>query len=213
MPRHFLIRGDQVVTVIDSDITDTIALPLLGCGDAMSLMCEGHALNLMANLNMTAPEALAALGLADLRAGVLSTVVIASQAAVNGAYVTGLAAYHLADISATYSLWQVCGQQDDLLRLHAQFWALAPTECLGLLAVVQSYGVTFYDVAVRTAAGLTVTQATERRDYVADYMESLGYTDTATLRAATTEHAQMVGITEALGYTEAQLWAAMADPA
>jgi len=66
---------------------------------------------------------------------------------------------------------------------------------------------------VRTAAGLTVTQALSRRDRIADYLESLGYTDTATLRAATTEGAQLVGIAEVLGYTEAQLWAVMVDPA
>jgi len=209
--KYYLIRGDQIISTIDADGGDVVAIPLLGGGDAMSLMSEQRALNLMSNLDLTAAEALAEMGIADLRESMLSSVFIASAASVNGLNVTGLAAYHLADISADYSLWQVCGQQDDLLGLHTQLWAMEPTETLGLLAVVHVYGEAFYDAAARTAAGLTVAQALARRDRIADYLESQGYADTGALRAVTTEGAQVVGIAGALGYTETQLWAAMVE--
>ena len=213
MTKYYLIKGDQVVSTLDPTGGDVVALPLLSGWDGMSLMSEYHVQILMANLDLTAAEALTAMGIADLRESMLSSVFIASAASVNGADVSGLAAYHLVNISGDYSLWQVCGQQEDLLRLHAQLWAMAPTEALGLLAVVQSYGEAFYDAAVRTATGMTVEQAVARRDRIADYLESLGYTDTDALRAATTEGARMIGIVEALGYTEAQLWSAMVEPA
>ena len=178
----------------------------------MSLMNEVHAQNLMGNLSLTAAEALAAMGISDLRTSMLSSVFIASAVSLNGLDVTGLSGYRLVDISSAYSLWQVCGQQDDLLALHTQLWAMAPTEALGLLAVVRVYGATFYEAAVRTAVGMTGVQAIARRDKIAAYLESLGHTNTAALRAATNEGEQVVGIAEALGYTEAQLWAAMVAP-
>ena len=209
MAKYYLIRGNQIVNEINTAYGDVIAIPALAGGDNMSLLNKWHADNLSYNLGLTAVEALAALGIVDLTADTQSTVFLASAASVNGVDVTGIVAYHLADVSDSYSLWQVCGQQADLLELHAQLWELAPAETLGLLSVVQSYGVSFYDAAVRTAAGLTVTQALARRDRIAAYLESLGHTNTAALRAATTEHAQMLGIAEALGHTRAQLWAAI----
>jgi len=207
MTRYYLIRGEQIIATIDSDGGDVIALPLLGGGDAMSLLNEQHATNLMTNLSLTAHEALAALGVADLRDTMLKTVFVGSNPVSLSA---GMAAYHLIDIG-DYALWQVDGQQDDLLALHAQLWAMAPAQTLGLLAVVQTFGSTFYPTAVRTATGMTVAQALARRDRVAAYLESLGHTDTAALRAATDEHAQMLGVVQALGYTVAQLWAAMVE--
>ena len=205
MTKYYLIRGEQIISSIDSDGGDVIALPLLGGGDAMSLLNEGHAHNLMANLGLTAAEALAALGVADLRDTMLKSVFVGCNPVSLSA---GMAAYHLIDVG-DYTLWQVDGQQADLLALHTRLWDMAPIATLGMLAVVRSFGSLFYVSAMRTATGMTAGQALARRDRVADYLESLGYSDTAALRAATDEHAQMLGIATALGATEAQLWAAM----
>ena len=210
MTTYYLIRGDQVVSTIPAAAGDVVAIPVLAGGDNMSLLNKWHALNLMANLNLTAAEALAALGIVDLTAGTQSTVFLASAASVNGVDVTGIVAYHLADVSETRSLWQVCGQEADVLELHAQLWEMEPAQVLGLLAVVQEHGVSFHDSAARIAVGMTAAQALARRDYIADYLEQLGHADTDALRAATTEGAQVVGIATALGYTEAQLWGAIA---
>ena len=207
MTRYYLIRGEQIISTIDSDGGDVIALPLLGGGDAMSLLNEGHAHNLMANLGLSVAEALAALGVADLRYMMLKSVFVGANPV---SHVSGVAAYHLIDVG-DYALWQVDGQQDDLLALHAQLWQMAPVATLGLLAVVQTFGGAFYASAVRTATGMTAGESLARRDRIAVYLESLGYTDTAALRAATDEHAQMLGVVTALGYTEAQLWTAMAE--
>jgi len=209
MAKYYLIRGNQIVNEINTAYGDVIAIPALAGGDNMSLLNKWHADNLSYNLGLTAVEALAALGIVDLTADTQSAVFLASAASVNGVDVTGIAAYHLADVSDSYSLWQVCGQEADLLELHAQLWELAPQECLGLLAVVQEYGVSFYDTASRIAVGMSAIQALTRRDSIASYLESLGHTNTDALRAATTEHAQMLGIAEALGHTRAQLWAAI----
>lgn len=208
--KYYLIRGNQIISTIDAADTDRIAMPLLGGGDAMSLMNEQHAQNLMTNLGLTASEALDALGVADLRSGIRKSVFIGSDPTAGSVDTTGLATYHLIDIG-NYSLWQVDGQQEDLLSLHDQLWQMEPTESLGLLAVVNSFGSSFYDAAVRTATGMTVEQVLARRDRVASYLESLGYTDTDALRAATNEDTQIVGVVTALGYTETQLWNAMVE--
>jgi len=203
--RYYLIRGDQVVATIE-DGGNVICLPRLGGGDPLSLLNEQHALNLMRNLNLTAAQALAALGLADLRTSMLKTVFVAPNPV--SVDVAGIIPYHLLDIGA-FSLWQCDGQQDDLLRIHNALWTRAPTGTLGLLAVVQTFGNAFYPSAVRTATGMSVQQALARRDRVASYLESQGFGNTAALRTATNEHDQMLGIVTALGYTAAQLWGKM----
>ncbi|HUW11668.1 MAG TPA: hypothetical protein VM537_18190 [Anaerolineae bacterium] len=207
MTKYYLIRGEQIISTIDSDGGDVIALPLLAGGDAMSLLNEQHAQNLMANLALSRDEALAALGMADLRDTMLKSVFVGSNPV---SHVSGIAAYHLIDVG-DYALWQVDGQQQDLLALHARLWEMAPAATLGLLAVVQTFGDAFYVSAVRTATGMTVQQALARRDRIAVYLESLGYSNTTALRAAIDEHAQVLGVVAALGYTVQQLWAAMAE--
>ena len=205
---YYLIRGDQIIATLEGD-GSVVALPLLGGGDAMSLMNEQHTTNLMDNLELTAAEALAALGIADLRDTMLKTVFIASNPVEQSADITGIAIYHLFDISDDYSLWQCDGQQVDLLQLHAVAWQEQPIETLGLLAIVETFGTAFYPTAVRTATGMTVQQALTRRDRIATYMENQGYDDTVALRVATTEHTQMNGIIVALGYTMTNLWNVM----
>lgn len=204
MTKYYLIRGSQLIGTIDT-IGDVIALPLFGGGDPMSLLNETHALNLMSNLSLTAAQALAALGLADLRASMIKTIFVAPNPV--SIDVSGIAAYHLINVGP-YALWQCDGQQDDLLRLHTALWAMAPAQTLGLLAVVQTFGTAFYPSAMRTATGMTTAEALNRRNRIATYLESLGFTTTA-LRAATTEHTQMLGIATALGATAAQLWGKM----
>lgn len=115
----------------------------------------------------------------------------------------------LVGIGPSYALYQVDATVEELLDIHVLLWAMTPAQTLGLLAVVQVFGTSFYPSAVRTATGMTLTQAVQRRDRIAAYLESLGYTNTAALRAATDEHQQMLGIVTALGYTAAQMWGAM----
>jgi hypothetical protein len=210
MTNYYLIRGDQIISTIDSDGGDVLALPLLCGGDAMSVMNEQHAQNLMDNLSLSPAEALAALGIADLRDSMIRTVTLGPNPASVSGSITGIAAYHLIDVG-DYEIWQCDGQQDDLLSLHAELWQMSPEQSLGLLAVVQAFGAAFHAAAVRTATGMTTQQALARRDRIASYLESLGHTDTAALRAATDEHTQMVGVVTALGYTEQQLWSAMVE--
>jgi len=94
--------------------------------------------------------------------------------------------------------------------LHTALYGRAPAQTLGLLAVVQTFGTVFYPSAMRTATGMTAAEALARRNRVATYLESLGFTNTAALRAATTEHTQILGVATALGYTVAQLWGRIA---
>mgnify|MGYP001068302165 CR=1 FL=1 len=206
----YLIRGNQLTAELEADPTDVVALslPLFGGGDAISLLNSQHAQALMSNLGLSASEALDALGLVDLRSTMLKSIVVGPDPAGHSHVVGGVVAYHLASIG-TYSLWQCDGQRDDLLALHNRLWAMEPAGTLGLLAIVEMLGDAFYDSAVRAATGMTVPQALARRDRVATYLESLGYNNTDSLRTATTEHTQMVGIAEALGHSEAQLWGAM----
>ena len=207
MAIYYLIRGNQVVTTIDTEVSGLVAFPRFGGGDAMSLINQEHATNLMSNLSLTKQQALDALGLGDITEGQIRTLFIARNP--QSGY-GAIAPYKLIDIGE-YALWQCNGQQEDLLSVHGVLWGLPPIETLGLLAVVNSFGSTFYNSAVRTAMGMTIAQALARRDKIADFLEGQGYSNTATLRVATTEHDQIAGIVMALGYTMAQLWNAMFD--
>jgi len=203
--KYYVIRGDQIVSMLDCDAGDVIVLPRLGGGDAMSLLNERHAQNLVSNLGLTASEALAALGIGDLRTGAVSAIVLdrlPSNADFAGA------TYQLVRV-AGFGLWQCVGQIEDLLELHQRLWAREPVGTFGLLAAVQEFGVSFHASAVRAHTGMTVAQASERRDRIASYLEAQGYEDTTTLRKAADEHEQILGIVQALGYTEQQPWNAM----
>jgi len=210
MADFYLVRGNQIIAEIDTSAGDVTALPLLrDDGEApLSLLNAEHAEALMASQGWTPHQALDALGIADLRASMLKTVFVGNDPATHSAIVGGVVAYHLINVG-DYSIWQVDGQQADLLQLHARLWEMAPAATMGLLAVVQTFGSTFYPTAVRTATGMTAQQSSARRDRIAAYLESLGHTETAALRAAMDEHALMLGVATALGATEAQLWAAM----
>ncbi len=208
MATFYLIRGNQLVADLDTSPTDVIGLSLFAGGDEMSLLNARHANALMTNLGLSAQEALAALGLADLRASSIKTIFLGPDPAGHSHIVSGVVAYRLIDIGL-YALWQCDGQQEDLLALHDRLWQMEPTQALGLLAVVQTFGDSFYPAAVRTATSMSVAQALARRDRIATYLESLGHTNTAALRATTDEDAQMTGIVQALGYTEPQMWGAM----
>jgi len=154
---------------------------------------------------LTASEALAALGIGDLRTSAVSAIVLdrlPSNADFAGA------TYQLVRVGE-FGLWQCVGQIEDLLELHQRLWAREPVGTFGLLAAVQEFGVSFHASAVRAHTGMTVAQASERRDRIASYLEAQGYEDTAALRSATNEHEQMLGIIHALSYTEQQLWNAM----
>jgi len=208
MATYYLIRGTQIVATVETT-AGLVCMPILGGGDAMSLINQAHAQNLMSNLDLSASEALAALGVADLREDMIQTIFVGPQPSSAEA-VRGIVAYHLIDVG-DYALWQCDGQQSDLLALHNTLYAMAPASTFGLLAVVQTFGTLFFPSAVRTATGMTVQQALARRNRIADYLESLGYADTAALRAATNEHAQIFGIVTALGHTAEQLWAVMTE--
>jgi len=206
MTISYLIRDNALVANVETSEGDITALPLLASG-VMSLMSEVHAQNLMTNLNLTAEEALAALGIVDHRGATRKAVVIGPD--VSGGYPWPV--YKLINISDDYALYEVDANDDALLALHATLWQMEPAQSLGLLAVVETFGVSFYDSLVRTATGMTVAEALARRDRIADYLELQGYSNTTALRAATTEHEQMAGIVIALGHTMVQLWGAMVD--
>lgn len=208
MTTYYLISNSNLLAILDTTLADVVALPLLRTADGMSLLNKVHADNLMTNLDLTAAQALAALGLTDERASLINTVFLATRGVVGLQTRIDGPAYHMVDVGA-YSLWNVHSNQANLLALHAELWAMAPVQTLGLLAVVQVFGTSFAVSAARTATGMTAAQALARRDRVAAYLESIGQTNTAALRAATTENTQMLAIVAALGYSTAQLWDAM----
>ncbi len=206
MPQYYLIKIDNLLGVIEGDNPGVIALPLLRTTDSMSLLNVTHAQNLMTNLNLTAVQALAALGLSDQRASLIKTVFVAPQIVSLQTPIEG-PTYKLADIGA-YALYQVDSGQANQLALHTELWAMTPAQTLGMLAVVSVFGTSFYVSAMRTAVGLTAGQALTRRDRIATYLDSLGKNSTA-LRAAVNENTQLFGIASALGVTPAQVWAGM----
>ena len=206
MTISYLIRDNALVANIETSEGDITALPLISSG-VMSLMNETHVQNMMANLGLTAAQAMAALGIVDHRGATRKSIVIGPD--VSGGYPWPV--YKLINISDDFALYEVDADDDGLLSLHATLWAISPVESLGLLAVVETFGVSFYDSLVRTATGMTIAQALARRDRVATYLESQGYGNTTALRAATTEGAQVLGVVTALGHTEAQMWEAMVD--
>ena len=204
--RYYVIRGDQIVATLDTDLGDVVAFPVLHSADAMSLMDSRHAANLMTNLSLTASQALAALGVSDLRNSVVKAIFLSANPVSLRTPLQG-AVYRLLDIGA-YTLWQVDAQAENILAFHAELYGMSPLKTLGALAVVQTFGSAFYPSAVMTYAGMTAAEALARRDRIASYLDSLGKSSVA-LRAATTEHAQVLAIAAAMGYTSAQLWAAM----
>ena len=204
--KYYVIRNDAIVATLDTGLGDVIAFPVIKGSDAMSLMDSRHAANLMTNLSLTAAQALAALGVTDLRASTIKTIFISPNLVSLHTPLHG-AAYRLLDIGA-YTLWQVDTQADNILALHAELYATSPVNTLGALAVVQTFGSAFYASAVMTYAGMTAAQALARRNRIATYLDSLGK-NTTTLRATTTEHTQMLAIAAAMGFTTAQMWAKM----
>jgi hypothetical protein len=203
---QYLIRGNQIIATIEST-GNIVGMPLFGGGDTVSLMNQVHVQALMSSQGLTAAQAISALGLVDLRSSMLKSVCIGKDPV---SLVPGVVAYHLITISS-YSIWQVDGQQDDLVLLHSELCDLSPVNTMGLLAVVETFGIDFYNSAVRTATGMTVQEALERRDRIATYLENQGYPNTTDLRSATTEHDQVLGVATALGYTPTQLWNAMVN--
>ena len=79
MTKYYLIRGNQIISTVEVEGNNFIVISRLGGGDAMSLLNEDHATNLMSNLGLTAVEALDALGIADLRDSMLTTVFMGSE--------------------------------------------------------------------------------------------------------------------------------------
>jgi len=107
-----------------------------------------------------------------------------------------------------YCLWSVNAPVDTLLALHAELWAMQPTETLGVLAVVKEMGKNFLVWGVRNATGMTIRETLDRRDRISTYLQSLGK-DTTELDAVEGEHGQIYGVAAALGYTLQDLWLAM----
>lgn len=115
--------------------------------------------------------------------------------------------WRLVDVG-DYSLWAVDAPASVLLDLHAELWAMSPTETFGVLAVASARGNWFLKAAVRHHAGMTGQEALARRNRVASYLDGLGH-DTTELRAAMDEAEQMAGIVTALDYEMSQLWTVM----
>ncbi len=209
MTQYYVIRNDQLVATMDVDAGDVLAFPVLHGADAMSLMDSRHANNLMMNLSVSAGQALAVLGISDLRANVVKAVFVAGTGIVGLQTALAGAIYKLVDFGV-YTLWQIDAQADTILALHNELYAMPPAKTLGALAVVQTFGTAFYPSAMMTYTGMSTADALARRNRVAVYLESLGKNAMA-LRAATTEHSQMLAIVAALGYTAMQLWDKMVE--
>lgn len=116
--------------------------------------------------------------------------------------------WKLIEIGTQASLWAVDAPPSVLLALHEELWALTPAGIFGVLAVASARGNWFLKKAVRHHAGMSGAEALARRDRIADYMDGLG-ADTAELRAALDEQAQIIGVVHALSYQMSQLWTAM----
>ena len=118
--------------------------------------------------------------------------------------------WKLVDVGEHASLWCVDAPASVLLALHQELWAMNPTGTFGVLAVASARSSVFLPAAVRHHAGMSGAEALARRDKIADYLDGLGK-NTEVLRAATTEHEQVVGIVDALGSTMTALWNALAQ--
>ena len=136
------------------------------------------------------------------------TVVLAPQdvsgitAPMHGEY------WKLVDVGEDASLWAVDAPASVLLALHEELWDMSPVGTFGVLAVASARSSVFLPAAVRHHAGMSGAEALARRDKIADYLDGLGK-NTEVLRAATTEHEQVVGIVDALGSTMTALWSAL----
>jgi len=65
--RYYLLQGSEVITLFDEKEAGHIALPLLETGKEMSLITEVVFKALMANLELTPQDAMAALSITDAR--------------------------------------------------------------------------------------------------------------------------------------------------
>ena len=116
-------------------------------------------------------------------------------------------AWKLTNIGDDAALWEVFSDETNLIQIHTVLYStMTPAESWGLLAVVQTYGSAFYPLAVMDTFDHPASELLARRDRIASYMESEGYANTATLRAATDEHEQIEGIVSVLGFNMAALW-------
>ena len=119
-------------------------------------------------------------------------------------------AWRLIDIGTEAGLWEIFSDEFNLMQIHTVLYeTMVPANSWGLLGVVRTFGGAFYDTAVMDTFDHLASELIARRDRIATYMEGQGHVDTDDLRAATTEHDQVLGIVTALGYTGAQLWNAM----
>lgn len=189
--------------------TDTYfpSLPTIPVGATYQQVVDG--LFLAANVHYVSGTFFLRPGGLSSTPALVKTVVVGPQNPANiQTHING-SAYHLIDIGDDYALWQVDSDEDNLIALHRELWALPPASSLGVLAVVQTFGESFYNTAVMDTFDYPASELIARRDRIAAYLESLGYSNTSALRSATTEDAQMTGIVQALGYTENQMWGAM----
>jgi len=108
-----------------------------------------------------------------------------------------------------YWLYELCSDEDELMRVHNTLYDLDPASTFGLLGAVNVYGTSFYDTAVMDTFDHPASELIARRNRIATYLEGLEFSNTTALRAATTEHAQVSGIVTALGYSMPVLWNAM----
>jgi len=145
-------------------------------------------------------------GLAPYHTGIRCLAVSPDPATLNLAYHGE--AWPLIAIG-DYWLYELCSDEDELMRVHNALYDLAPGATFGLLAVVDVYGTSFYPYAVMSTFDHPASELIARRNRIASYLESLDYSSTAELRAAVTEHAEVSGIVTALGYTMPVLWNVM----
>lgn len=206
MTKYYLLSGNAFVGEVDAGQAGLTALQLLNGPSGYSLIQESLINNLMTNLGLTPAQVATAMGLSYMPITPINAIFVTPQIVSLHTQING-PAYEIAAIG-TYNLYQVITDQANAVALHNELWAMAPAQTLGCLAVVQTFGSSFYPTAMQTAVGLTPAQELTRRNTIATYLDSLGKNTTA-LRAATDENTQMQAIVVALGYTMAQCWAAM----
>ena len=216
MAEYLVIRldtaGGSIVGRIEVDVGRTALSVLSTTTDyALSLVDLRLIERMAALLNTTPADAVARLGLANETATHYSALVLAGEGVDHLQTPLQGAARRLLTVG-DYALWQVTSNAHNLRALHAELWNQPPAQTLGLLAVVQQFGQTFYPALARNTLEMPPAAALARRDRIATYLEGRGFSNTAALRAATTEHALVAGLATALGRTLPQLWSAMENP-
>jgi hypothetical protein len=213
MTTYYVIKStDENASVVAKIVTspgDITYLPILRGTDvfSISVLDERQVDALVANLDMTPGQILAAMNLVDNSGSMLQSLILAPQGIGELAQIID-GTYHVLLTIGAYKLWQVNASSDNLIAVHDELWAMSPIETLGLVAIVQTFDVSFFPLAVKNNLGWDNPTWLARRNTIATYMNNHGG-DGTEVAAATDEDTLAKGIATGMGYTVSQLWNAM----